>query len=76
MAAPDKIKNSKDRGGISVILSAEPTINTITHEKARTTIVQIAVAMSESVFLIPHFASIAVSPANNAEPIEAANHIP
>ena len=35
--------------------------------------VRTAVAAVESVFLIPHFASIAVIPAKNAEP--NANHI-
>ena len=48
--------------------SCAPTTNTIIHEKTRTTIVRIAVATSESVWRIPHFARIDVSPANSAEP--------
>jgi hypothetical protein len=56
-------------------VSYEPTINTIIHENARTTIVLSAVAKSESVFLIPHFARIDVSPAKNAENIAEINHI-
>ena len=39
--------------------------------KARTTIVRRAVARSESVFFIPHFARIDVNPANTAESIAA-----
>ena len=39
------------------------------HEKIRTTTVRTAIATVESVFLIPHFARIEVTPAKNAEPI-------
>lgn len=53
----------------------EPTINTIIHEKISTTIVLIAVATVESVFFIPHFARIAVSPAKIAEPNANTTHI-
>ena len=44
-----------------------PTKNTIILEKIKTTIVLIAVATLESVFRIPHFANIEVSPANSAD---------
>ena len=43
-------------------------MNTISHEKIRTTIVRMAVATVESVLRMPHLASTAVSPANSAEP--------
>ena len=46
----------------------ESTINTINHEKIKITIVLIAVAKCESIFLIPIFARIAVIPAKNADP--------
>jgi hypothetical protein len=49
--------------------------NTIIHEKIKTTIVLIAVATFESVFLIPHFASIDVIPAKNADPNAYNTHI-
>ena len=54
---------------------AEPATNTISQENASTTMVRIAVAMSESVFLIPHFARMAVNPAKTDDKIAAANHI-
>ena len=41
---------------------------TISHENSRTTIVRMAVAVSESVFRMPHFARMDVSPAKSAEP--------
>jgi len=41
---------------------------TISQEKIRTIIVLIAVATVESIFLIPIFASTAVTPAKRAEP--------
>ena len=40
------------------------------HENNSTTTVRIAVATSESVFLIPHFAKTAVIPVKKEEPIE------
>ena len=49
------------------MVDCEPTINTIIHEKKSTTIVLIAVATVESVFLIPHFARIEVTPAKIAD---------
>jgi PBP1b-binding outer membrane lipoprotein LpoB len=53
----------------------ESTTNTISQENRKTTIVLIAVAMVESVFLIPHFASIEVKDANTAESIANNTHI-
>jgi hypothetical protein len=41
----------------------------MSHENNNTTTVRIAVATFESVFLIPHFARIAVIPAKNEDPI-------
>ena len=57
------------------MLLAEPTTKTISQENAKTTTVRIAVAMSESVFLIPHFARMAVNPAKTDDKIAATNHI-
>ena len=50
------------------MVGAEPTMATISHENSRTTIVRMAVAVSESVFRMPHFARMDVSPAKSAEP--------
>ena len=55
---------------------AESATNTISQENASTTTVRMAVAMSESVFLIPHLARMAVNPAKTDDKIAAANHIP
>ena len=52
-----------------------PVTNTMSHENASTTMVRSAVATLESVFLIPHFAKIAVRPANKAEPNANIIHI-
>lgn len=60
---------------IFILKLIDPVINTISHEKARTTMVLIAVATLESMFLIPHFAKIAVKPAKTAEPNANAIHI-
>ena len=57
------------------MLPCDPTINTISQENASTTMVRRAVAMSESVFFIPHFANIAVKPAKTDEPTAAKSHI-
>ena len=57
------------------IIPMDPVIITMIHEKINTTIVRIAVAASESVFLIPHFARIAVNPAKTAEPNANTIHI-
>ena len=54
---------------------AEFTISTIRHENPSTTIVLIAVAKSESVFLMPHLTNIDVIPAKNAESIAEKSHI-
>ena len=52
-----------------------PATATISQEKNRTTAVRIAVATSESVFRIPHFARIAVIPAKKEEPTAKRIHI-
>ena len=71
----DRIKKRIDFADISVIVPAEPTINTMIQAKRSTTTVRRAVATSESVFLIPHFASIAVSPAKSADNAAMISHI-
>ena len=53
----------------------EPTRNTMIQEKASTTTVRMAVATWESVFLIPHFASMEVNPANRADANASRIHI-
>lgn len=53
----------------------EPVIKVISTENKRTTIVRIAVATSESVFFIPHFARTAVAPAKKADIIADMIHI-
>ena len=58
-----------------VMVLYEPTTKTIIHEKMRTTTVRRAVATSESVFLIPHFARIEVKPAKTAESIAMNNQV-
>ena len=75
MARPDKTRNSQVKEEIRVISGAEPTRNTISHEKISTTMVRMAVATSESVFLMPHFARTAVIPAKNAEPTANKPHM-
>ncbi len=75
MAAPDKIRNTKDLGVISEIVPAESTTATISHEKASTTMVRRAVARSEFVFLMPHLARIEVIPAKKADNIAIISHI-
>ena len=62
--------------GTSLIPLCAPTTNTMIQEKISTITVRIAVATFESVFRIPHFASIDVSPANMAEPNAYKIHIP
>src|SRR5690554_2980057 len=53
----------------------EPTINTISQEKRSTTIVRMAVATLESVFLTPILERIAVNPAKIADPKANKTHI-
>ena len=67
----NKTKNRSDLSLIFPMVPCEPTMKTIIQEKSKTTIVLNAVARSESVFLMPHFASIDVSPAKTAERIAA-----
>lgn len=50
-------------------------MRTMMTAKTSTTAVRIAVAISESVFLIPHLARIDVIPAKKAENIAAINHM-
>ena len=50
-------------------------MNTISQEKASTTIVRTAVATVESVLRMPHLASMAVAPAKTAEPKANMIHI-
>ena len=47
----------------------------MSHEKTSTTTVLSAVARSESVFLMPHLASTAVTPAKKAESTAIKSHI-
>lgn len=75
MARPDRIRKIQVFALSVVIVGAEPTIQTISQENSSTTMVRIAVAASESVFLMPHFARIAVKPANSAEPNAKSTHI-
>ena len=72
---PESTRNIHDRVPISVMVDAEPTIHTISHEKMSTITVRTAVATSESVFFMPHFASTAVRPAKSAEPNANTIHI-
>lgn len=72
---PDKTRNNSVFSLISVIPDSVPVIKVITHEKTKTTMVRMAVATSESVFEIPHFASMEVIPAKKAEPVAYKIHI-
>ena len=72
---PDRMRKTHVFVLSPVMVGADPTIQTISHEKISTTIVRIAVAASESVFLIPHFARTEVRPANSAEPNAKSIHI-
>ena len=63
MASPDSMIKSNDFISIFAAELTEPSMKTIIHANCKTTIVRNAVATSESVFLIPHFANIAVNPA-------------
>lgn len=75
MARPDKIRNKKVLPLIDLIPAPAPVIPTISQENASTTTVRIAVATSESVFRIPHFARIAVIPAKKEDPTAYNIHI-
>ena len=56
------------------IVFVEPTIKTMIQENNKTTTVRSAVAISESVFRMPHFASMEVRPANTAEKTAITSH--
>ena len=75
VARPERIRNRKDLGSIWEIVPADPTTNTMIQEKISTTTVRTAVATSESVCLIPHFARIAVKPANIDDYTAIRSHI-
>jgi hypothetical protein len=75
VANPDNIKNSSEYPLTVGKVDCDPTMNTINHANASTTMVRIAVATVESVFLIPLFAKIDVNPANSAEPNANGIHI-
>lgn len=75
MASPERIRKTTVLVSIAVMVACEPVMNTISHEKASTTTVRIAVAIFESVFFIPHLARIEVTPANRADKKANAIHI-
>ena len=75
MAKPERIRKIQVFALSFVIPNPEPTIPTMSQEKSSTTMVRMAVAASEAVFLMPHFARIAVSPAKSAEPQAYTIHI-
>ena len=75
MARPDKTKKHSDLGDMSLTVPADPATNTMTQENKNTTTVLTAVATSESVFLIPHFARTDVTPAKNADNTAIIIHI-
>ena len=75
MASPDRIRNVQVLAETLPMPCCAPTRNTMIHEKISTIMVRIAVAVLESVFLIPHFASMEVSPANRADPNANRIHI-
>ena len=51
---PERIRKTHVFALRPVMVGAEPTMATISHENSRTTIVRMAVAVSESVFRMPH----------------------
>ena len=72
---PDKIKNIHVLLLNELIVPMDPVISIMIQEKTNTTIVRMAVAASESIFRIPHFARIDVNPAKTAEPNANKIHI-
>ena len=68
MESPDSTKKQSVFPVIWEIWSWEPTMNTMSQEKIKTTTVRMAVAKVELIFCIPIFASTAVIPAKNADP--------
>ena len=75
MARPERMRKVRDLAPIFPMVPAEPTTNTISQEKTRTTTVRRAVATSESVFRMPHFASMDVNAANTADKTAMRSHI-
>lgn len=75
MASPERIRKNRVLIPISVAVSREPAINTMNQEKNNTIVVRRAVAISESVFFMPHFARTAVRPAKRAEKTAIMIHI-
>ena len=67
VASPDSTRNTSVFASMTVIADCDPTTNTMIHENNSTMIVRMAVATLESVFLMPHFARIDVTPAKNAD---------
>ena len=68
MVIPERIRKTHVLALIIMMDVSGAVSSAIRQAKMRTTIVRIAVATVESVSLIPHFASIAVTPAKKAEP--------
>ena len=75
MAKPDSSRNSRALPSRDWSWPCEPATNTMTQASIRTTMVRIAVATVESVCRMPHFASMAVTPAKKAEPAAKRSHI-
>ena len=75
MAKPERMRKVSDLVPICPMVPAEPTTSTISQEKTRTTTVRRAVATSESVLRIPHFASMDVNAANTADKTAIKSHI-
>ena len=60
---------------MAVMVGMDPAADATAQEKNSTIMVRSAVAISESVSFIPHFASMAVIPAKNEENSAAVIHI-
>jgi len=75
VANPERIRNVSDFASIFLIVQTEPARTVISQENKITIMVLSAVATSESVFLIPHFARTDVSPAKKADNTAAVNHM-
>lgn len=60
---------------MELMVGMDPTIPAMSQAKRSTTIVRTAVATSESVWRMPHFARMDVMPAKRAEPQAARIHM-